>query len=149
MDAEEYSESTKAILVVVDLQRRIAELEANILEAMQAFSFDGVGDELEAAEIALVRMCHEGRAAMDREVELEAQLAYSNSEVEKFVAVTSRLKAELADVQPWVEFGKRVLNERWYLEDGVYGCCYGNRKKGHDPDCPIPDMLARLEADNA
>lgn len=59
----------------------------------------------------------------------------------------TRLEAELAALRPWAEFGRRVVNERWYLEDGVYGCCYGTRQKGHDPDCPIPALLAQLEAE--
>lgn len=58
-----------------------------------------------------------------------------------------RLTAELAALAPWAEIGKRVVNERWYIEDGVYGCCYGPRQKGHDPDCPIPALLAQLEAE--
>ena len=58
------------------------------------------------------------------------------------------LKAEVAAMRPWADFGRRVLNERWYLEDGVYGCCYGSRKKGHDPDCIVGELLALKEAED-
>ena len=59
------------------------------------------------------------------------------------------LRAELAAMKPWAELGRRVVKERWYLEDGVYGCCWGNRAKGHDPDCPVRPLLAQLEKEKA
>jgi BMFP domain-containing protein YqiC len=58
--------------------KRISKLEAWITEASSAFNIDGSKDTLEEA-LGLVRMCHEGRAAIDRVAELEATLKeYAN-----------------------------------------------------------------------
>lgn len=43
---------------------RIAELEANIIEAASAYSLTGTLDSIDVAEVALVRMSHEGAAAL-------------------------------------------------------------------------------------
>ena len=50
-----------------EAQRRIAELEALIIEADAAYNIDRQPTDIETASIALVYMCHEGRAALDRE----------------------------------------------------------------------------------
>lgn len=43
---------------------RIAELEALVIEASSAYNLTGTLDTIDVAEIALVRMCHEGAAAL-------------------------------------------------------------------------------------
>lgn len=43
---------------------RIAELEALVIEAASAYNLSGTTDTIYEAEAALVRMCHEGAAAL-------------------------------------------------------------------------------------
>lgn len=63
--------------------------------------------------------------------------------------------AELAAMRPWAEVGKRAVRERWYRGgDKIRIDCFWCGatelwRETHDPDCPIPDLIARLEADNA
>jgi DNA repair exonuclease SbcCD ATPase subunit len=66
------------LLQFLAYDKRVEELERWITEASSAFNLDGSKDTLEDAA-GLVRMCHEGRAAIDRVAELEATLKeYAN-----------------------------------------------------------------------
>lgn len=56
-------------------EKRVAELEALIVDACSQYSSDGKV-ELEQAELALVQMCGHGKDAMDKVAEMEARFRY-------------------------------------------------------------------------
>jgi hypothetical protein len=73
----ELAKAKDSIKTALDLlkveQEYRGRLETWITEASSAFNLDGSKDTLEDA-VGLVRMCHEGRAAIARVAELEAAL---------------------------------------------------------------------------
>lgn len=70
------------------------------------------------------------------------------------------LEAEIAALRPWARIGKRAIAEHWHVVD-ITGdgwinhlrCCgaqaWGETDAVHAPDCPIPALLAQLEAADA
>jgi hypothetical protein len=94
------------------LRARIQDLEANIIEADAAFTTDHQPEPIEVAELALVRMCHEGRAAMDRVNELEA--------AQRWIPVGERLPDEIGWYPVWLNTprGKLTLQEDVYWAPG-------------------------------
>lgn len=70
--------ANKAAAELAQLRERVKDLESNIIEAMSAFTVGNILEDIEAAELGLVRMCHIGAEAINKVEELEHSLPFTS-----------------------------------------------------------------------